>query len=337
MALAYSTPPARWIIIQNPPSIPTLHIALMACMLRGTKLMVDWHNYGHSIMALNRSPRNPLVWMYKKYETFFGPIVGDVHLTVTDAMAAQLRQKPWKVKAKRPVVTLHDRPASYFQPIESTEERRKVLSSIPQTKAAADSIVRGKTRLVVSSTSWTPDEDFGIFLEALVNYAQQQDDKKDQPVPLLVVITGKGPQKEDFEKMVKNLEEGGNLPDVKITTAWLSTREYASLLACADLGVCLHKSSSGVDLPMKIVDMFGAGLPVVAYSGYQSFGELVREGDNGCGFETQQEFTSHLRRLLGQKGQKELGVLKKGAMKEGSRRWDDEWDPVVGKTIGLVE
>jgi beta-1,4-mannosyltransferase len=57
-------------------------------------------------------------------------------------------------------------------------------------------------------------------------------------------------------------------------------------VASADLGVCLHWSSSGFDLPMKVVDMFSAGLPCVALGGYPSLPELVSHNINGRVFET---------------------------------------------------
>ena len=51
-------------------------------------------------------------------------------------------------------------------------------------------------------------------------------------------------------------------------------------MAASDLGVCLHLSSSGLDLPMKVVDMFSAKLPCLAYK-YQCIDELVKEDYNG--------------------------------------------------------
>ena len=189
----------------------------------------------------------------------------------------------------------------------------------------------GKTKLLVSSTSWTPDEDFSILLDALCSYASSTS----YLPPILAIITGKGPQKQMYLDRIAVLNKNSKLKNVTIATAWLSAADYATLLACADLGVCLHMSSSGVDLPMKVVDMFGAGLPVVGYSKYESWGELVREGVNGRGVENSADLAAALRRMFLEGDAKELKTLRRGALEEGGRRWDEEWDRVAGRVLEL--
>ena len=121
---------------------------------------------------------------------------------------------------------------------------------------------------------------------------------------------------------------------VTIRTAWLPTAAYAMLLASADLGVSLHKSSSGVDLPMKVVDMFGAGLPVAGYSHYESWPELVREGINGRGFGTSTELESIMVQLLSDDGAR-LTSLRKGVLEERKHNWDAEWNSRAGEIFEL--
>ncbi|KAK0744831.1 glycosyl transferases group 1-domain-containing protein [Apiosordaria backusii] len=330
--LLYVLPPSAWLLVQNPPSIPTLLIARLACTLRNSHLIIDWHNYGWTILSSTKGPSHPFVKISKIYETYLGRL-GSHHLTVTHAMARQLRRPPYGIPDNKPMIAVHDRPAGIFQPILDAESRRGVLERVlPDTeKSYLPSLLGGSTKLLISSTSWTPDEDFSLLLSALTLYAARPNS-----VPVLAVITGKGPQKQYYLDQISSLTKAGKLPNVRIVTAFLPFEDYAKLLACADLGICLHMSSSGVDLPMKVVDMFGAGLPVVAYSGYESFGELVKEGVNGKGFETQEELAGILGGLLSPDGERELGALKKGAVQEGSRRWDEEWDGTVGRLMGFV-
>ncbi len=115
--------------------------------------------------------------------------------------------------------------------------------------------------VLISSTSWTEDEDFSVLLDAIVTYEQHARDVPSLP-RLLVIITGRGPLLAHYQDKMSRL----HLQHTRILTVWLQASDYPRLLGCADLGVSLHTSSSGLDLPMKVVDMFGCGLPVCAIS-----------------------------------------------------------------------
>ncbi|KKZ61843.1 beta-1,4-mannosyltransferase [[Emmonsia] crescens] len=330
LALAYRSKPARWMLVQNPPTAPTLVMAQIVCKLRKTHLVIDWHNFGYSILALKLGKCHPMVKINKSHEATFGRF-SSAHFCVSNAMARQLRDD---LKIKTPILVLHDRPPSIFQPFQSNKEKYEFLSSLPETAEFAGDIRTGGCRLLVSSTSWTPDEDFSILVDALCRYSATASTIKPGLPRLGVIITGKGPQQQMYLSRIAKLMAQSKLEKVTIKSAWLSLEDYAQLLASASLGVSLHTSSSGVDLPMKVVDMFGAGLPVVGWNQYEAWPELVTEGVNGLGFGSTDELLTHLVDLFGGNGEK-LCALRRGALQESERRWDDEWDPVAGRLFEL--
>ena len=73
-----------------------------------------------------------------------------------------------------------------------------------------------------------------------------------------MIVTGKGPLKQSYQQIFEEWNE--SLKYIRIETMWLEVEDYPKLVGSADLGVCLHFSSSGLDLPMKVVDMFAAKL-----------------------------------------------------------------------------
>jgi len=328
--LAYQTGASEWMLVQNPPSIPTLMLAVSICYFKRTKLVIDWHNFGYSVLALKLGQNHPLVQVSKVYEQLLGKFA-TAHFAVTDAMGHVLRSE---FAITSPVLSLHDRPAPLFMPL-SPSDRIAFLIQHELTTAKANEIIDGKTRLVVSSTSWTPDEDFSVLLKALCDYSTSAITDSPQLPELLVIITGKGALRQHYIDAVEALEAKQELEMVTIKTAWLSYEDYASLLGAADLGVSLHTSSSGVDLPMKVVDMFGAGTPVLGYNNFKAWSELVQEDVNGKGFSNAEQMAG-LMKLLFDPANKQLDVLRDGALKASKRRWDSEWKPIAGRLFGLA-
>lgn len=331
VVLGYRTRPAKWLLVQNPPSVPTLAIAGLISILRHTRLVIDWHNLGYTVLGLKIGRTHPFVRLSRFYERICSRFA-NAHLTVTDAMARVIK---CEYHAKAPVFTLHDRPTSNFRPLRP-EQRLSALRNLPKVGDYAESIDRGTTKLLVSSTSWTPDEDFGVLLDALVSYSDLAMTSHPYLPEIVAVITGKGPLRTQFLERIDLLKAQDKLEMVTFQTAWLSTEDYATLLSAADLGVSLHQSTSGVDLPMKVVDMFGAGLPIVGFGDFEAWPELVKDGKNGRSFSNAQGLQAILMDLFGSNGSG-LHSLKEGAIQEGTRRWDDEWDPVAGRLFGLIE
>ena len=316
--------PIDFILVQNPPAIPLLAISYVFCHLiafrqRGRRpgFIIDWHNLGYS-MFRNGSTLQRLT---KIYESYMAPLA-DGHLTVTKAMKEYLVTH---MGVKTPnIATLYDCPPVMFEPLDSQEQHkimsklhhellkscpkawmpecdttdeRKTLFTEEHVNKEGISCFRhrpGRPALLTSSTSWTPDEDFGLLLKALLTLDNKiKMNASDEKLRVLVIVTGKGPERSMYEERISKLE----LEFIAIATVWLEACDYPKLLACADIGVSLHTSTSGLDLPMKVLDLFGCEVPVLAHD-FTCLNELVKDRVNGRIFSTSDELASLMYTLL---------------------------------------
>ncbi|EGW35587.1 Chitobiosyldiphosphodolichol beta-mannosyltransferase [Spathaspora passalidarum NRRL Y-27907] len=318
--LLFANGDSDFILIQNPPSIPLLAIIIVyiAIFNRNCKLIIDWHNLNYSILNLRYQNLNhPLVKLVKFYEQWLGKFAW-LNITVTNQMSKFLVQE-FGFPAQR-ITTLYDRPGDQFQPL--AESKSDVMSRFDLFDKVQNI---DSYKILVTSTSFTPDEDFEILLQALKQYH----DTKNVP-PVLLIVTGKGPLKQQFLERVIELDFSSK---VIVKTAWLASEDYPTILSLADLGVSLHTSSSGIDLPMKIVDFFGCGIPVVSLS-FPAINELVKEGVNGLLVTSDDKSSEMCKLFIKVFTSSELSAkLKLGALQESNLRWDQNWSTVLGKTF----
>ena len=297
------------VFVQNPPSLPTLLVALVVARLRSARYVIDWHNYGYSMVALRLGQRSPLVLLHRWFERIWGSRA-DHHLCVSAAMRAQLAQR-WGFADP---ALLYDRPAQGFEPT-APELARELLARLRQELELP--VTPRQPAWVVCPTGWTSDEEISLLLEIA---AQEYD----QAMPdLVILITGKGPLRMAFEREVMRLPPSR----VHLRTLWLPYREYQRLLGAVHFGLCFHRSSSKVDLPMKIMDMFGAGLPVCALNYGPCLAEQIQHRVNGLVFDNPAELKEQLCELLSgfPADTPLLNELRLGVHACRQQSWDESW------------
>jgi beta-1,4-mannosyltransferase len=115
---------------------------------------------------------------------------------------------------------------------------------------------------------------------------------------------------------------------VQLHARWLEPEDYPRVVGSADLGLCLHRSSSGLDIPIKIADLFGAGVPVCALDYGACLAERVRHGDNGLLFSTAPGLADMLFDLFETfpANQSALDRLRTGARRSARPTWEQGWE-----------
>jgi beta-1,4-mannosyltransferase len=83
-------------VCQNPPGVPTLFMCYFYCKIIHAKLVIDWHNYTHTNLALTSSPTSKIVRIAKYIESTFGR-KSDLNFCVTEAMKDDLKLC-WNIK-----------------------------------------------------------------------------------------------------------------------------------------------------------------------------------------------------------------------------------------------
>lgn len=87
---------SSYILIQNPPAIPTIPICWFYSVIVSSKFIIDWHNYAHTLMALSLKDDHLLVKLAKVIETYFG-LKANYNFCVSRAMKEDLQLK-WGIK-----------------------------------------------------------------------------------------------------------------------------------------------------------------------------------------------------------------------------------------------
>ena len=306
------------VVVQNPPAFPTLFVTRSALGRRGVRFVIDWHNLGYTLLRLRLGRWHPAVRFARWFERRDAQRA-DGNLCVSRALAAFLDSRFGVADAR----VLYDRPAAVFAPMERGERERFRQAFF--TRLGIHAVTVG---FIVCPTSWTEDEDFDLAIEA-VRWLEERIRGWEAAAAgrrfpdLVILVTGDGARRAEFERRFAGLPARR----IHLRARWLEPEDYPRVVGSADLGLCLHRSSSGLDIPMKVADLFGAGVPTCALDYGACLAERVRHGDNGLLYSTSRQLADILFDLFETfpADQSLLDRLRAGARKSARPTWEEGW------------
>ena len=307
------------VLIQNPPAFPTVAVAWFSLRRRGVRFVIDWHNLGYTLLSLRLGQWHPAVRLARWLERRDARRV-EANLCVSRGLAAFLESRFGVQQAR----VLYDRPASAFVPMDRADRER-----LRQALFTRLGVHGGMVAFIVCPTSWTEDEDFDLVIGAVPRLEERIRGWEAAVVgrrfpDLVILVTGDGARRAEFERRFAGLPARR----VHLRARWLEPEDYPRVVGSADLGLCLHRSSSGLDIPMKVADLFGAGVPVCALDYGVCLAERVRHGDNGLLFSTARQLSDVLFDLFETfpRDQPLLDRLRGGARKSARPTWELGWE-----------
>ena len=311
------------ILVQNPPAVPSLSIAWLAARVRRARFVIDWHNLSHTIVAVKVGEHHRAVKSLARAERRWAKRA-DGHLTVSKALAEWLWRE-YRIHA----AVVYDRPSTAF-----ARPSTAAASALWQKLAAEHHLGAQRPPIVVCPTSWTPDEDFDLLLEALER-AERDLSRGGHPAgsspALAVLLTGHGPLRESFEQRASRRK----FTAIAVRTLWLEPADYPTLIGMADLGLCLHQSSSGLDLPMKLADLRGAGVPVATYDYAPVLGEVMTSGREGVTFRDPGDLAGLFVAVAtgSLPTDSPLSRSREWLTHNPAERWETQWDAAARKVL----
>lgn len=311
------------ILVQNPANGSARTLSWVASRVRGARLVIDWHDRAgaeqhgrdrtRAIRAITRRERR---WAQH----------GDAHLASSRAMAEWLRRE-YKVHAE----VLYDRPAAWF-----SRPDLAAAGSLWQRLARDLSLGSRRIPIAVCPTGWTPNEDFDLLLESLERAERRLTTRtpgRDASATpeLAVLLTGRGPLRSSIEARLGRR----SFSRIAVRTTWLEPADYLVLVGMADVGICLHQSATGLDLPGKLAEFRGVGVPALAFDYAPVLNEVLETGKQGLTFRDPSELAAVLVALATDDVESvaALSASRAWLTAHPAERWEEHWQAVAAPLL----